>query len=265
MNGKSASREAIERPRALLRLSRRRAFGVTYHGSFNEALVDVGMKHRLEKVKQMTDKSIWPEHEQTQQLVQAIADGDPAAVNELMNRHRDALRRLIHFRLDRQIAQRVDASDVVQDVLVEASRRLKEYVQDPSMPFHLWIRQLAKDRMIDLHRRHHAQKRSVDREQPLQGGRFGDRSSLNLAAQLQDDELTPAAATIRKELEQRFLEALDQLEDADREIVVMRHVEQLGNSEVAEALDLSPAAAGMRYLRAIRRLKAILTEPPSQV
>lgn len=212
----------------------------------------------------MSEKSIWPEHEVTQQLVRDVANGDPAAVNNLMDRHRAALRRLVHFRLDRQIAQRVDASDVVQDVLLEASRRLKEYVADPSMPFHLWVRQLAKDRMIDLHRRHHALKRSVDKEQSL-NRRFGDRSSLNLAAQLSDQELTPAAATIRKELEERFLEALDQLDEADREIVVMRHVEHLGNSEVAEALNLSPAAAGMRYLRAIRRLKAVLTEPPSQM
>jgi RNA polymerase sigma-70 factor (ECF subfamily) len=118
--------------------------------------------------------------------------------------------------------------------------------------------------MIDLHRRHHAQRRSVDRERPLQSAGFGDQSSLDLAAQLPDGELTPAAATIRKELEQRFLEALGQLDEQDREIIVMRHIEHLGNSEVAQALQLSPAAAGMRYLRAIRRLKAVLTEPPSQ-
>ncbi|WP_417848230.1 sigma-70 family RNA polymerase sigma factor [Thalassoglobus sp.] len=207
----------------------------------------------------MPEKSIWPEHEVTQQLVQAVANGDELAVNDLMNRHRDALRRLIHFRLDRKISARVDASDVVQDVLLEANQRLKDYVANPVMPFHLWVRQLAKDRMIDLHRRHHAKKRTVDKEQPLQRRKFGDQSSLNLAAQLSDQELTPAAATIRKELEERFLEALSQIDDDDREIIVMRHIEHLGNSEVAQALKLSPAAAGMRYLRAIRRLKTILT------
>ncbi len=208
----------------------------------------------------MPEKSIWPEHEVTQQLVQAVAEGDELAVNDLMNRHRDALRRLVHFRLDRKIAARVDASDVVQDVLIEASQRLKDYVANPAMPFHLWIRQLAKDRMIDLHRKHHAQKRSVDKEQPLQGRKFGDQSSLNLAAQLSDQELTPAAATIRKELEERFLDALSQIDEDDRDIIVMRHIEHLGNGEVAEALKLSPAAAGMRYLRAIRKLKAVLTD-----
>jgi len=212
----------------------------------------------------MTDPSIWPEHERTRELVQAAGKGDSDAQNNLLERHRAALRKLVQFRLDRRIAGRVDASDVVQDVLLEANRRLKDYLNDPKVPFHLWLRQLAQDRMIDLHRRHHAQRRTVDREQPLQA-RFGDRSSLDLAAQLPDHELTPAAASIRKELEQRFLDALDHLPDADREMVVMRHVEQLGNSEAASILGLSEAAAGMRYLRAIRRLKAILTEKENEL
>jgi RNA polymerase sigma-70 factor (subfamily 1) len=207
---------------------------------------------------------VWPTDEQTQQLIQLAAGGDNAAANRLLERHRAALRRLIAVRMDRAMARRVDASDIVQDVLLEASRRMGEYLRDPAMPFHLWLRQMAKDRMIDLHRRHHAQRRDVDRERPLAQRAFPDQSSLDLAAQLKDAELTPAAATIRKELEGRFLEALDELEENDREIITMRHVEQLGNSEVAEALSLSPAAAGMRYVRALRRLRAILTEPPSQ-
>lgn len=207
----------------------------------------------------MSENSIWPEHEQTQELVLAAAAGDTSATNALLERHRAALRRLVHFRLDRRITGRVDASDVVQDVLLEANKRLQDYITDPKLPFHLWLRQLAQDRMIDLHRRHHAQRRTVDREQPLQG-KFGDRSSLDLAAQLPDQELTPAAASIRKELEQRFLDALDQLQEVDREIIVMRHVEHLGNGEVAAALQLSEAAAGMRYLRAIRRLKSVLMD-----
>lgn len=201
-------------------------------------------------------QSVWPGHEQTQQLVRAAVGGNDDAVNHLLERHREALQRLVKFRMDRKIAQRVGASDIVQDVLLEASRRMREYLADPHMPFHLWLRHLAKDRMIDLHRRHHAQRRSVDREQPAR--MLNDQSSLDLAAQLKDAELTPAAATIRKELEERFLEALDQLDEADREVIVMRHVEHLGNSEVAEALGLSAPAAGMRYLRALQRLRSVL-------
>jgi RNA polymerase sigma-70 factor (ECF subfamily) len=118
--------------------------------------------------------------------------------------------------------------------------------------------------MIDLHRRHRgAQRRSLDREQSLAVPQFADRSGFDLMGQLADHELTPAAASIRKELEARFVIALDQLEDEDREIVLMRHFEQLGNSEVAEALGLSAAAAGMRHLRALRKLRAILGERPS--
>ncbi len=207
---------------------------------------------------------MWPTDEQTQELIQQAADGDDAAANRLLQRHRAALRRLVALRMDRAMARRVDASDIVQDVLLEASGRLADYLRDPVMPFHLWLRQMAKDRMIDLHRRHHAQRRDVNRERPLARRAYADQSSLDLAAQLEDAELTPAAATIRKELESRFLDALGDLDENDREVIVMRHVEQLGNSEAAEALGLSPAAAGMRYVRALRRLRAMLAEPPSQ-
>jgi RNA polymerase sigma-70 factor (ECF subfamily) len=119
--------------------------------------------------------------------------------------------------------------------------------------------------MIDMHRQHRgAQRRSLDREQALAAPSFGDQSSFDLAAPLRDHELTPAAATIRKELEARFLAALDELDEEDREILLMRHFEQLGNSETADVLGLSPAAAGMRHLRALRRLRAILGERPSE-
>lgn len=207
---------------------------------------------------------LWPEHTITQELLADVGQGKPEAVNRLLERHRTALRKLVQVRLDRKIARRVDASDVVQDVLLEASDRLKEYLADPRMPFHLWLRHLAKDRMIDMHRRHRgAQRRSLDRERSLTSPEFGDQSSFDLASQLVGSELTPAAASIRHELEQRFLTALDQLDDDDRDILLMRHFEHLGNSEAAEALGLSAAAAGMRHLRALRKLRAVLGERPS--
>ena len=208
---------------------------------------------------------VWPEHTVTQNLLASAGTGDRAAVNRLLERHRASLRKMVQLRLDRRIARRVDASDVVQDVLLEANTRLQDYLADPRLPFHLWLRQLAKDRMIDVYRRHRgAQRRSLDREQSLVVPQFADQSGLDLMGQLADHELTPAAASIRKELEARFVLALDQLEEEDREIVLMRHFEQLGNSEVAEALGLSAAAAGMRHLRALRKLRAILGDRPSQ-
>jgi RNA polymerase sigma-70 factor (ECF subfamily) len=206
---------------------------------------------------------MWPESEQTQELLRNAGAGDGDAVNRLMERHRESLRRMVQLRLDRALGARVDASDVVQEVLWEASRRLSDYIRDAKLPFHLWLRELAKDHLIDAHRRHRkAQRRSVDRERALIA-EFADRSSLDLAGQLRDNELTPAAAAIRKELELRFLSALDQLAEEDAEIVLMRHHEQLTSSETAQALGLSPAAAGMRYLRALRRLRAILGERSS--
>jgi RNA polymerase sigma-70 factor (ECF subfamily) len=167
---------------------------------------------------------------------------------------------MIQARMDQKLARRVDASDVVQDVLLEASQRLADYIRDPKLPFGLWIRQMAQDRIIDLHRRHRvARRRSLDREQQRPGA-AADKSSLELMAQLRDPELTPAAATLRKELHERFVEAIDRLEDEDREILLMRHFEQLTNSQAAELLGLSQPAAGMRHLRALRRLREVLGE-----
>ena len=203
---------------------------------------------------------MWPELHNTQDLLQQAGAGDAKAVNDLLERHRHGLRRMVEMRMDRRLARRVDASDVVQDVFLEASERLVGYLAKPDLPFHVWLRQLAQDRIIDLHRRHHAQRRDIDREQGFQAPRFGDQSSLDLAAQIQDDQLTPAAATLRREMEQRFHEALDLLDDDDREIILLRHTEQLGNQEAATFLGLSPAAAGMRHTRALRKLKEILTD-----
>ena len=202
--------------------------------------------------------SMWPNTSETQELLAGAGKGESSAVNQLLDRHREALRNMVRARMDQKLARRVDASDVVQDVLLEASQRLSDYIRDPRLPFGVWLRQLAQDRIIDLHRRHRvARRRSLDREQQA-GPVLGDKSSLELAAQLRDPELTPAAATLRKELHERFVEAIDRLEDEDREILLMRHFEQLTNSETAELLGVSQPAAGMRHLRALRRLREVL-------
>ena len=129
---------------------------------------------------------------------------------------------MIDLRMDRAIARRVDASDIVQDVLVEANRRLNDYLADPAMPFHLWLRHMARDRLIDAHRRHRvAERRSLDREQPLAAAGNLDRSTLELAAQLYDPSPTPAAEATWRELERRFQAAVEQLDDRDREVVLI--------------------------------------------
>lgn len=202
---------------------------------------------------------MWPEGTRTQELLAQARDGRPAAQEELLDRHRESLRRMIALRLDPAIVQRVDASDVVQEVLLEASRRLDDYLRQPAMPFHLWLRHLAKDHLIDAHRRHHlAKKRGVDREQPLARPGWVDQSSLDLAGQLLDQESTPASAALRRELQERMTRALAEMGEDDREIILMRYFEQLGNQEIAQALGLTEAAASMRHLRAIRRLRDLL-------
>jgi RNA polymerase sigma-70 factor (ECF subfamily) len=202
---------------------------------------------------------MWPNSTDTQQLLADAKAGNADAVDALLAKHREAVRRMIDLRLDPAIVQRLDASDVVQEVLIEANRRLKDYLKAPAMPFHLWLRHIAKDHIIDAHRRHHqAQKRGVNREQPIHRPAWSDRSSLDLAAQLLDQDLTPASAAIQEELQRRLREAIEKLDDDDREVILMRHYEMLANQEVAESLGLTEAAASMRYLRAVRKLRDLL-------
>jgi len=191
-------------------------------------------------------------------LLDRVRDGDADAVNRLLERHRAAIRRMIDHRMDRVIERRVDASDIVQDVMIEANRRLSDYLANPTMPFRLWLRHMARDRLIDAHRRHRvAATRSLDREVPLVTNN-GDGSAADGLVGVADRELTPAAAATWHELERRFAAAVELLEDGDRQIVLLRHFEHLTTAEAAEVLGLTKPAAGMRYLRAMRRLRSLL-------
>lgn len=206
---------------------------------------------------------MWPDQEKTRELLDQAKFGDDHAVDSLMDRHRESLRHLVRMRLDQKIQRRVDVSDVVQDVLVEANRRLHDYIANPVMPFRLWLRQIAKDRIIDAHRRHRGSaRRSVDREQMLVPAGY-DKSSVQLGALLHDEQLTPAAIALQKEMAKRVEQAIAKLDERDSEIIVMRHYEYLTNQEVAQALELTEPAASMRYLRALRRLKAVLQDESS--
>jgi RNA polymerase sigma-70 factor, ECF subfamily len=200
-----------------------------------------------------------PDSDQTQELLAQAGKGDQAAVERLLSQHRAPLRRMISLRLDPALAPRLDASDVVQDVLLEASRRLQDYLQNPSMPFHLWLRHIAKDHVVDAYRKHRrAKRRSLDREQSLLPKVLADHSSVEIMGQLLDQDLTPASAAIRRELQRRLEKALTTLDDEDREIILLRVYEQIPNQEAAAFLGLTEAAASMRYLRAVRRLQGEL-------
>ena len=197
----------------------------------------------------------------TERLLEEARDGNSSAVNQLLERHRKALGRLVFMRLDKKIQNRVDVSDVVQDVLIEANRRLPKYLESPAMPFGLWVQQIARDRIIDAHRRHRVSaKRSVDREQRIMDRRDYEHSSIRLASLLLDSTVSPAEAAIQKEMARKVESAIALLDKKDSEIIFMRHYQHLSNMEVSELLDLSKPAASMRYLRAIRRLKEVMQE-----
>ncbi len=200
--------------------------------------------------------SMWTDSAQLHELMEKARQGDAQAQEQLLGQHRESLRRMIALRLDPAIAARLDASDVVQDVLLEASRRLDAYLKNPVIPFPVWLRHLAKDHIIDAHRRHRlAQRRGVDREQPIVPAALAGHYSIELAAQFLDPEQTPASAALQQELQQRLYRAITALDENDREMILMRHFEQMSNQEVAGILGLTEAAASMRYLRALRRLK----------
>lgn len=206
------------------------------------------------------NKSIWPRGDNTEVLLQSARQGDEDAVNKLLDRHRNGIRRLVEMRLDRKVQRRVDVSDVVQDVMVEASGRLEKYLDDPVMAFHLWLRQIAWDHIIDTYRRHRVSaKRNMDREQSMHiGGGNIDESSVDLAIQLCDPAMTPAAVATQREIASKVEAAIEKLDDPDREVILMRHYEHLSNIEIAEVLGLNAPAASMRYLRAVRRLRTVL-------
>ena len=210
----------------------------------------------LRRSKRSAIPGMWPDSDETQRLLDQARAGDADAVEQLLDRHRGALERLVRMRLDRRIVARVGISDVVQEALLEAGRRLRGYLGDPKLAFHLWLRQITRDRIIDAHRRHRGTaRRSVDRESPNHIHATDDRSALDLLGQIQDRELTPAGQATHQEMVRRVEDAIATLPETDAEILVMRHYEQLTNQEIAAALDLTEPAASMRYLRAVRRLR----------
>lgn len=218
--------------------------------------------HRLQQplaASRDSDAEVSNDPQVTLLLLDRVRRGDRAAVDGLLARHRETIRRQIAARMDRVVQSRVDASDIVQDVMIEANRRLVDYLENPAMPFRLWLRHMARDRLIDAHRRHRvAASRSVDREVSLHEAGPHDGIAPVVADAMVDRELTPAAAATWGELQRRFAAAVEQLDDVDRQIVLLRHFEHLSTAEAAELLGLSKPAAGMRYLRAMRRLRSLL-------
>jgi RNA polymerase sigma-70 factor (subfamily 1) len=191
---------------------------------------------------------------QTDRMLLRIQNGDRSALDEILGMHRSYLRRLIDLHLETHLLARVDPSDVVQETQLEVSRRIEDYLDRRPMSFRLWLRRTAMDNLARL-RRHHAtaQKRAITREI-----RLPDRSSRMLALHLQEER--PSQVLGKQERTQLVQQAIDGLHDIDREILLLRHVEELTSAEVVELLDIDSSAASKRYGRALRRLREKLKE-----
>lgn len=191
--------------------------------------------------------------EDTDHLVSLAARGDPAARDQLFARHRDRLERMVTVRMDNLLRARLDPSDVVQEAYMEVSHRLAEYDATRPIPFYPWLRQIAWERLVELHRWHFRKKRSVVREQH-DAMRLSDESFCQLAEGLVATQSSPSRRVVRHELVQRVRHAMSNLDAASREILVLRHLEQLNTNEAAAVLGLSVSAVKSRHFRAMQRL-----------
>jgi RNA polymerase sigma-70 factor (ECF subfamily) len=196
-------------------------------------------------------------------LIERARAGEQDAMNQLFARYRDRLCRMVEMRLDTRLQARLDASDVVQDAYAEVAGRLDEYLRDPKLPFFLWLRLVVGERLIKLHRHHLGTKmRDASREVSLYRGALPAASSAALAAQLLGRHTSPSQAILRAERILRLQEALNALDPVDREILSLRHFEELTAAETARVLEIEESAAAKRYFRALKRLKDTLAAMP---
>src|SRR5215470_2128379 len=190
----------------------------------------------------MTDES-----GEVSDLLERAAAGVPEALRQLFSRYRDRLKRMVHLRLSRRLSGRVDDSDVLQEAYLDAARRLDEYIREPSLPFFLWLRHLAALKLAEVHRRHlGTQLRDADREVTLHRGGLPLADSVSLAAQLLGTLTTPSQAAIKAETRLLVQEALNSMDPIDREVLALKHFEQLSTAEIAEVLGRSKAVDGSR-------------------
>jgi RNA polymerase sigma-70 factor (ECF subfamily) len=194
----------------------------------------------------------------TEELLQRAGAGDTAARQQLLLRHQQRLRQMVAVRIDRRLAARVDPSDLVQEVLMDAHEKLSDYLRKRPLPFYPWLRRLAWERLVRLHRRHlQADRRSVRREEqpPLP-----DESAAALAERLGGKGSGLSGQAVRQELRDRLQAALAKLGERDREVLVLRYLEQLSTADIAAVLGISPGAVRVRHTRALTRLHALLGE-----
>ena len=206
---------------------------------------------------------MYMESKDVDDLLNRVKEGDQRALADLVMSYRERLERMVSLRLDRRLQGRIDASDVVQEAYVDVVRRIDSYLAKPERPFYLWLRFVTGQRLSEIHRQHlGVQARDVRREISIYQGALPQASSIALAAQLLGRFTSPSKAAVRAERKIVLQEALNSMPTVDREILALRHFEELTNGETAMVLGLSKAAASNRYIRAVKRLRKILKPMP---
>jgi len=207
----------------------------------------------------MNDQNISPSEE----TLERIRNHDADAVADVFARYRDRLRRMVKLRLDRRLQGRVDPSDVLQEAFLDISKRAAEYAAKTEMPFFLWLRMITGQKLLEVHRRHlQTRMRDAGQEVSLYGGALPEANSTSLAAQLMGRLTSASQAAMRAELQIQLQQVLNSMDPIDREVLALRHFEELSNGEIATVLNLSKAAASNRYVRALKRLKDDLSRIP---
>jgi RNA polymerase sigma-70 factor, ECF subfamily len=196
-------------------------------------------------------------------LLQRAVAGDEAALAAVFDFHRARLKRMVKLRLDRRLQGRIDASDVLQEAYLDLAQRLPEYAREPKVPFFLWLRLVTGQRLAQVHRRHlGAAMRNADLEVSLYQGALPQASTMFLASQLMGRFTSVSEKAVRAEVQIKLQETLNAMDPTDREILALRHFEELNNQETADVLGITTAAASKRYIRALKRLKETLSRIP---
>jgi RNA polymerase sigma-70 factor (ECF subfamily) len=201
-----------------------------------------------------------------EELLDAARNGDEGALAVLVERHRVRLERMVRLRMDRRLQGRVDPADVVQDAYLAVRGQFPQYSADARLPFFLWLRLEVGQKLVDVHRFHLAtQMRDAGQEVSLHQGALPQVTSLALAEHLLGKLTTASQAAMRAEVKLRVQEALNSMDPHDREVLVLRHFEELSNAEAAQVLGISPSAAVNRYVRALKRLKDVFQGMPGGI
>jgi len=211
----------------------------------------------------VTQSGLESQSDRERELVDRVINGDQDALAELFSENRDRLWRMVSFRMDPRLHGRVDADDVLQEAWLAAVQRIDHFLTDATRSIFVWFRLITSQTLIDLHRRHlGTQKRNAAMEFSINRGWTSDSTSSALSFHLLGHLTSPSQAALREELSSQLQDSLQSMNSIDREVLALRHFEQLSNKETAHILGISDQASSDRYMRALARLKNVLQVLP---